>query len=73
MKEILVRLSAPTPTFFKKVAKLGLIVTAIGGVLVSGIAVPPIAVTIGGYLISGGLVAAAIAKVTVADSDVLPK
>ena len=74
MKEILIRITSPSPSFFKKIGKLGLALTAIGGILVvPGIAIPASLIPIGGYLITGGLVAAAVAKVTVSDDSLLPK
>lgn len=73
MKEIIIRLTNPSPSFFKKIGRIGLIATAIGGVLVlPGIAIPAAIVPIGGYLITAGLVAAAVSKVTVSDDSVLP-
>lgn len=60
---IIDRLKAPTPKFFKVLRNVGLGLAAAGGVLVSSpIALPTLAVTIGGYLIVAGSVATAVSQ-----------
>jgi hypothetical protein len=60
---IIDRLKAPTPKFFRILRNVGLGLAAAGGVLVaSPIALPALAVTIGGYLIVAGSVATAISQ-----------
>lgn len=67
---IIERLKAPTPKFFKVLRNVGLGLAAAGGVIVaSPIAVPAIVVTIGGYLIVAGSVATAVSQ-AVTDSEV---
>lgn len=67
---IIDRLKAPTPKFFKILRNVGLGLAAAGGVIVaSPIAVPAIVVTIGGYLIVAGSVATAVSQ-AVTDSEV---
>ena len=57
------RLKAPTPKFFKILRNIGLGLVAAGGVIIaSPIAVPAIIITIGGYLIVAGSVATAISQ-----------
>jgi hypothetical protein len=57
------RLKAPTPKFFRILRNIGLGLAAAGGVLVAApIAIPTILVTIGGYLIVAGSVATAICQ-----------
>jgi hypothetical protein len=57
------RLKAPTPKFFKILRNIGLGLAAAGGVIVaSPVAIPTIIVTIGGYLIVAGSVATAISQ-----------
>lgn len=74
MKEILIRLTSPSPSIFKKIQKIGLALAAVGTVIVAApVALPASIVGIGGYLITAGAIAAAIAKVTVEDDSVLPK
>lgn len=60
---IIERMKCPTPPFFKKLRAVGLILAAVGGVLVaSPIALPAAIVTIGGYLIVGGSVVTAVSQ-----------
>lgn len=57
------RLKAPTPKFFKILRNIGLALAAAGGVIIAApIAIPTIIVTIGGYLIVAGSVATAISQ-----------
>ncbi len=65
------RLKAPTPKFFKILRNVGLGLAAAGGVIVaSPISIPAIVVTIGGYLIVAGSVATAVSQaVTTSESD----
>lgn len=70
MKEMTIyqRIMAPTPKFFQRLRMLGLILAAIGGVLVAApYEIPPVLVDIGGYLIVAGAVATAVAQTTVDD------
>ena len=61
------RIQAPTPKFFRVVRTIGLCLTAAGGaILVSPIALP--IATAGGYLIVAGTVATAVAQ-TAVESD----
>lgn len=67
---IIERLKAPTPKFFKVLRNIGLGLAAAGGVIVaSPIAVPAIVVTIGGYMIVAGSVATAVSQ-AVTDNEV---
>lgn len=60
---IIDRLKAPTPKFFRILRNVGLGLAAAGGVIIaSPIAVPAIVVTIGGYLIVAGSVATAVSQ-----------
>lgn len=64
------RLKAPTPKFYKILRNIGLGMAAAGGVLVaSPIAIPAILVTIGGYLIVAGSVATAISQTVTTTED----
>jgi len=65
------RLKAPTPKFFKILRNVGLGLAAAGGVIIaSPIAIPAIVVTIGGYLIVAGSVATAVSQaVTTSEGD----
>lgn len=52
------RLTSPTPTFFKTVRTIGLVIGAIGaGILASPVALPAVVISIGGYLaLAGGII-----------------
>jgi ABC-type xylose transport system permease subunit len=66
------RWNAKTPSFWKKVQKVGLVAGAIGGVLIAApIALPATLVALGGYLVTAGGVAAALSQLTVEDTKEL--
>ena len=81
MNELLKRLTSESPTFFKKVQALAITIGAIGGgilaapVTLSGmgivIVLPAILSTIATHMVAVGVVAAFVAKTTVADSNVI--
>jgi ABC-type xylose transport system permease subunit len=74
MKTVKDRWSAKTPTFWKKVQKVGLVAGAVGGILIAApIALPVTLVTLGGYLVTAGGVAAALSQLTVEDKEDLEK
>lgn len=60
MKQIIERLTSPTPTFFKKLRNIGLALTAVSAVVVgSPVTLPIIIVKVAGYLaVAGGIVGA---------------
>ncbi len=63
---IINRVKAPTPKFFKVLRNVGLALAAAGGaILASPIALPAGIVTVGGYLIAGGSVLSAVSQATV--------
>jgi ABC-type xylose transport system permease subunit len=64
--ELKTRWSGKTPTFWKKVQRIGVIAGAIGGVIVAApIALPAALVTLSGYLLLAGSVTATLAQLTV--------
>ena len=70
MKNIVKRLEAPTPKFFKKLRTIGITLAAIGGaILAAPAALPAIVITIGGYLITGGSILTAVSQVTTEADD----
>jgi hypothetical protein len=72
MKELSLkeRFNAPTPKFWKKVQRVGLILTAIGAVLATApVALPVAIITAGGYAAFGGGLLAAMSQFTVDDSS----
>ena len=77
MGTLIARLKNESPSFFKKIANIGIIIGSIGAAIIaipaSIVALPAIIITIGGYMVATGIVAAAVAKTTVADPGVLDK
>lgn len=64
------RVNAPTPKWFKIIRNIGITLTAVGGaILTAPIAFPATIVTVGGYLILGGTVATAIAQTAMQTED----
>lgn len=64
------RIEAPTPKWFKIIRSAGLVLSAIGGALVAApVALPATLVSIGGYLLLGGSLASAIAQTAVSTSE----
>jgi hypothetical protein len=65
------RFNAPTPKFWKKVQRVGLILTALGAALATAPVTLPIAiVTAGSYAAFGGGLIAAMSQFTVEDSSI---
>ena len=64
---VLQRVQSPTPTFFKKVRNISLILATIGAsVLSAPIALPACVLTLAGYVTVAGGVASAISQATTA-------
>jgi ABC-type xylose transport system permease subunit len=60
------RVKAPTPKFFKILRNVGLALAAAGAaILASPVTLPAAIVTLGGYLTVGGSVLGAVSQVTV--------
>ena len=63
---IIDRVKAPTPKFFKVLRNVGLALAAAGGaILASPITLPAAIVTVGGYLVTGGSVLSAVSQTAV--------
>lgn len=59
------RVKAPTPEFFKVLRSIGLGLAAVGGtILATPIALPVVITSIGGYLAVAGSVVSAVSQVT---------
>ncbi len=57
------RIQSPTPVFFKKLQKWGIIVAALGGSLLAApVALPALLIKIGGYLAVAGAVTTAVSQ-----------
>jgi len=64
--ELKSRWSGKTPTFWKKVQRLGVVAGAIGGVIIAApVALPAALVTLSGYLLLAGSVTATLSQLTV--------
>jgi hypothetical protein len=65
------RIKSPSPLFFVKVKKIGLLLSGVGAaVFASPIALPVIMTTLAGYLVTAGLVAAAVAVGTIEEKPI---
>lgn len=57
------RVKAPTPKWFKIIRTIGITLTAVGGAIIAApVALPAALVTVAGYAILGGTVATAISQ-----------
>jgi uncharacterized membrane protein HdeD (DUF308 family) len=66
--KILERISAPTPKFWKKVQKIGILAAGVSAaVIASPVALPAAIVTAAGYLATVGGTITAISQLTVKD------
>ena len=60
------RVKAPTPKWFKIVRAIGITLTAVGGaILTAPVAIPATIVTVAGYLALGGPIATAVAQTAI--------
>jgi uncharacterized membrane protein HdeD (DUF308 family) len=68
MKTLKDRWSSKTPTFWKKVQRVGIVAGALGAALIAApIALPAALITASGYLVAAGGVTAALSQLTVED------
>ena len=66
MKKIVERIQEPTPKFFKKIRNIGLVLTAISGVIATApVSLPTVLVTVAGYLAVAGGIASVISQTAV--------
>lgn len=66
MKQIVRRIQAPTPRFFKKLRIVGLALAAIsGGILTAPVALPAAITTLAAYLALAGGIISAVSQITV--------
>ena len=72
MKTLKDRWSSKTPTFWKKVQRIGLVAGALGAAIIAApVALPAVLVTASGYLVAVGGVTAALSQLTVEDKKEL--
>ncbi len=70
MKTLKDRWSSKTPTFWKKVQRVGIVAGALGAALIAApIALPAALITASGYLVAAGGITAALSQLTVEDSQ----
>jgi hypothetical protein len=70
MKNLQQRWNAKTPTFWKKMQKIGIIAGTIGGIIVaSPVALPALLISASGYLLLAGTVTATLSQLTVESTD----
>ncbi|ADY52429.1 hypothetical protein Pedsa_1875 [Pseudopedobacter saltans DSM 12145] len=63
---IVERVKAPTPKWFKIVRTIGITLTAVGSaILAAPVAIPATIVTVAGYLTLGGTIATAVAQTAI--------
>jgi uncharacterized membrane protein HdeD (DUF308 family) len=66
---IVKRVKAPTPKFFKVLRNIGLVLAAIGGTIIAApIALPIVVTTVGGYLAVAGGVVSAVSQLTTGEA-----
>ena len=67
------RMSAPTPTFFKRLRNAGLVLTAVSGTIItSPVSLPAAVVQVAGYVAVAGAVASAVSQAAT-NNDEQPK
>jgi hypothetical protein len=60
------RVLAPTPSFFKKIRAIGLVMGVVGAALLaSPVALPTVVATVDGYLVLGGSIITSVAQTAV--------
>lgn len=70
MKKVIERLQEPTPKFFKMIRNIGLLLTAVSGVIATApISLPAIVTTAAGYLAVAGGIASAISQTAIHRDD----
>lgn len=66
MRKIVKRVQEPTPKFFKTIRNFGLLLTGIGGAIVTApVALPAMVVTAAGYMALAGAIASAVSQTAV--------
>jgi hypothetical protein len=64
------RYKKPTPTFFKKLRKIGIALAATGGaILAAPISLPALVITIASYLAVAGTVVTTVSQAVVSDNE----
>ena len=67
---IIKRIQAPTPKFFKVLRTIGLVLAAVGGtILATPVALPTVIISVGGYIAVAGGVISAVSQLTTTDEN----
>ena len=70
MKKLISRIKEATPKFFKKIRNIGLVLTAVSGVIATApVSLPVIVVNVAGYLAVVGGIASAISQTAVKNDE----
>jgi len=70
MKKVIERIQEPTPKFFKMIRNIGLLLTAVSGVIATApISLPATVITVSGYLAVAGGIASAISQTAIHRDD----
>jgi uncharacterized membrane protein HdeD (DUF308 family) len=70
---IIKRVKAPTPKFFKVLRNIGLVMATIGGtILAAPVALPVVLTSIGGYMAVAGGVVSAVSRLTTGEAALQP-
>lgn len=70
MKKVIERIQEPTPRFFKMIRNIGLLLTAVSGVIATApVLLPAVVTTVAGYLAVAGGIASAISQTAIHRDD----
>ena len=70
MNNVIQRMQEPTPSFFKKIRNIGLVLGAIGAAIIGApVAIPALLVKIAGYLVVAGAVAGGVSQTAIKDDN----
>ncbi|MEO5912072.1 MAG: hypothetical protein ABIP95_14370 [Pelobium sp.] len=68
---VMERLQSPTPRFFKKVKKIGLVLSGIGSALLAApVGIPLLLSQIAGYVLTAGVIATVVASTAVEEKAI---
>ena len=74
MKTLKDRWSSKTPTFWKKIQRVGIVAGALGAAIIAApVALPAALVAASGYLVAAGGITATLSQLTIEDKEDLEK
>ena len=72
MNQIIDRIKAPTPKFFRMLRNIGIVLAGVGTVLITApVSLPAVLVTAGGYMVTAGGVATAVSQLANIPDDAI--